>query len=112
MLFKIRDHFPLPPKERNLLGQKVREEARSRFKMVKRKARKALQQTAAIFFRQESWDFKINVTSPRIQIIESPFSPIQLTVDFGHFHVNPTNVDDVVAKLASLSANENPDLAS
>lgn len=112
MFLKIKEHFPLPPKERSLLGQKVRKEARSRFKMVKRKATKVLQQTAAILFSQESWDLLINVTAPRIQIVESPFSPIPLTVDLGHFQVNPTNVEGVVAELASLTLNETSELAS
>lgn len=85
----------------------MRKEARSWFKMVKRKATKVLQQTATILISQESWDLLVNVTAPRIQIVESPFSPVPLTVDFGHLHVNPTNVGSVVAELASLTLNEN-----
>jgi hypothetical protein len=109
---KFKEHFPLPQKERSLLGQSVRKEARSRFKMVKRKATKILKQTAAIFTSQESWDLLINFSAPRIQIVESPFSPVPLTVDLGHFHVNPTNLDCAVAGLASLILNETPDFAS
>ena len=108
---KIKEIFPLPPKERSLLGQSVRKEARSRYIVVKRKATKVLAQTAAILSSPESWDLLINVTAPRIQIVESPFSPVPLTVDFGHFHVNPSNIDCVVAELASLNFDENAEFA-
>jgi hypothetical protein len=113
IFLKIKDSFPLPPKERSLFGQRVRKEGRSRFKMVKRQAKKVLQQTAAIFTSQESWELLVNVMAPRIQIVESPFSPVPLTVDFGHFHVTPTNVGSVVAELDSyLTLNENAEFAS
>jgi hypothetical protein len=113
IFLKIKDSFPLPPKERSLFGQRVRKEGRSRFKMVKRQAKKVLQQTAAIFTSQESWELLVNVTAPRIQIVESPFSPVPLTVDFGTFHVTPTNVGSVVAELDSyLTLNENAEFAS
>ncbi|KAI9558098.1 hypothetical protein GHT06_014851 [Daphnia sinensis] len=99
----IRQCFPLPKKDRSLLGQRVQKEIRSRFKLVKRKATQILKMTAAKLSSNKSWDLKINIATLRILIADSPFSPIPLTVEVGPIYVNPT-VSCTATFLSSLSA--------
>ncbi|XP_057380115.1 intermembrane lipid transfer protein Vps13D-like [Daphnia carinata] len=99
---QIRKCFPIPKKERSLLGQRVHKEIRSRLNLVKSKVTKILKMTVAKLSNNEAWDLKINVGTLRILIADCPFSPVPLTIEFGPIYVKPT-ISCTVADLTSLS---------
>ena len=102
--------------ERSLLGQRLRQAARSGFEAVKQKTKERLTQTLApptlhLPSDQQSWDLLINISAPHILIPESVVNrdSLLLIVDFGHFHVTRTDVNCIAAELASTTTNGNED---
>ena len=95
-----------------MLGQRLRQAARSGFEAVKQKTKERLTQTLAAptvnLSQQQSWDLLINISAPHILIPESVVSrdSLLLIVDFGHFHVTRTDVNCIAAELASTTADE------
>lgn len=115
---KIIELFSVPHKdsdERSLLGQRLRQAARSGFEAVKQKTKERLTQTLAPptvnLPSDQSWDLLINISAPHILIPESVVSrdSLLLIVDFGHFHVTRTDVNCIAAELASTTTNGNED---
>lgn len=114
---KIIELFTAPHKlqeERSLIGQRLRQAARSGFEAVKQKTKERLTQTLAapatvLPSQQQSWDLLINISAPHILIPESVVNrdSLLLIVDFGHFHVTRTNINCIAAELVSTSAKEN-----
>ena len=98
-----------------MLGQRLRQAARSGFEAVKQKTKERLTQTLAAptvnLSQQQSWDLLINISAPHILIPESVVSrdSLLLIVDFGHFHVTRTDVNCIAAELASTTADEDED---
>lgn len=116
---KIIEVFSVPhntSEERSVIGQRLRQAARSGFEAVKQKTKERLTQTLTppsvdLPSEQQSWDLLINISAPHILIPESVVSrdSLLMIIDFGHFHVTRTNVNCIAAELETTTTNGNED---